>query len=76
MSGRMLWEMLERYNDVIREMCAKRGLAMIDLARLMPRNSLYYYDMSHFTNAGAREIAGLLAPPMIRILRGLRRNGP
>ncbi len=71
-NGRLLWEMLEQYNDAVRRMCAERGLAMIDLGRLMPKNSLYFYDMSHFTNAGAGEVAGLLAPPMIRILRGLR----
>lgn len=71
-NGLLLWEMLERYNDVVRGMCAERGLPMVDLARLMPKNSLYFYDMSHFTNAGAEEVAGLLAPPMIRILRGLR----
>jgi hypothetical protein len=71
-NGALLWTMLERYNDVVRRMCADRGLPMIDLARLMPKNSLYFYDMSHFTNAGAEEVAGLLAPPMIRILRGLR----
>ncbi len=71
-NGALLWAMLERYNDVVRRMCAERGLPMIDLALLMPKNSLYFYDMSHFTNAGAAEVAGLLAPPMIRILRGLR----
>jgi hypothetical protein len=71
-NGRLLWEMLERYNDVVRGMCAERGLPMIDLARLMPKNSLYFYDMSHFTNAGAAEVAALLTPPMIGILRGLR----
>ncbi len=71
-NGALLWEMLEAYNDVVRRMCEERHLPMIDLARLMPKNSLYFYDMSHFTNAGAAEVAGLLAPAMIRILRGLR----
>jgi hypothetical protein len=71
-NGALLWEMLERYNDVLRGICGERGLPLIDLARLMPKNSLYFYDMSHFTNAGAAEVAGLLSPPMIRILRGLR----
>jgi hypothetical protein len=71
-NGALLWEMLERYNDEVRRMCADRGLPMIDLARLMPKNSQYFYDMSHFTNAGSAEVAGLLAPAMIRILRGLR----
>jgi lysophospholipase L1-like esterase len=71
-NGALLWKMLEAYNDVVRRMCEERGLPMIDLARVMPKNGLYFYDMSHFTNAGAAEVAGLLAPPMIRILRGLR----
>ncbi|HTR27890.1 MAG TPA: SGNH/GDSL hydrolase family protein [Puia sp.] len=61
-NGRLLWAMLERYNDVVRSMCAERHLPIIDLARRMPRNSLYYYDMSHFTNQGAEVVAGLLAP--------------
>jgi hypothetical protein len=71
-NGQLLWEMLEEYNDVVRKLGADRGVPVIDLARLMPKNSLYFYDMSHFTNAGAEEVAGLLAPQMIRILRGLR----
>ena len=72
-NGQLLWEMLEQYNDVVRKLGADRGVPVIDLARLMPKNSLYFYDMSHFTNAGAVEVAGLLAPPMVRILRGLGR---
>ncbi|HLX67866.1 MAG TPA: SGNH/GDSL hydrolase family protein [Puia sp.] len=71
-NGALLWQMLEEYNDVVRRLCEERHLPMIDLARLMPKNSQYFYDMSHFTNAGAAEVAGLLAPPVIRILRGLR----
>lgn len=72
-NGQLLWEMLEQYNDIVRKLGVDRGVPVIDLARLMPKNSLYYYDMSHFTNAGAAEVAGLLTPPMVRILRGLRR---
>ncbi|HXD77982.1 MAG TPA: GDSL-type esterase/lipase family protein [Puia sp.] len=72
-NGRLLWEMLERYNDVVRKMCADKGLLMIDLARLMPKNSLYFYDMSHFTNAGAAEVAGLLAPAIDSMFRAVYR---
>jgi GDSL-like Lipase/Acylhydrolase family len=73
-NGRLLWEVLERYNDVVRALGKERGLAVIDLARLMPKNSLYFYDMSHFTNRGAEEVARLAAPSMVRILRGLRHS--
>jgi lysophospholipase L1-like esterase len=68
-NGRLLWEMLERYNDVVREMGVEEGVAVIDLARLMPKDSRYFYDMSHFTNAGAAEVAALLAPAIDSIYR-------
>ena len=68
-NGKLLWAMLERYNDVLRRMCVERGLYLIDLARLMPKNSLYYYDMSHFTNQGSAEVAGLLKPRIDSIFR-------
>ena len=33
---------------------------MIDLAREMPKDSAYYYDLMHFTNAGAARVADLI----------------
>lgn len=68
-NGTLLWEMLERYNDVVRSMCAERHLPTIDLARRMPKNSLYYYDMSHFTNQGAAEVSSLLAPAIDSVIK-------
>ena len=34
---------------------------MIDLAREMPKNSAYYYDLMHYTNAGAARVADIIA---------------
>lgn len=68
LNGRLMWQLLERYNDVVRSVGAARGVPVIDLARMMPKNSLYYYDMSHFTNAGAREVADLLASGLMPVL--------
>jgi hypothetical protein len=68
-NGQLIWEMLEKYNDVTRRLCTERGLPMIDLARLMPKDSRYFYDMSHFTNAGAEEVASLVAGPLAAMLR-------
>lgn len=69
MNGRLIWEMLEQYNDVVRAVCAERGATLIDLARMMPKNSVYYYDMSHFTNAGAMLVAQLVAGRLMPVLR-------
>ncbi|WP_431214537.1 SGNH/GDSL hydrolase family protein [Puia sp. P3] len=63
MNGKLIWAMLEQYNDVVREVCREKGILLIDLARMMPKNSLYYYDMSHFTNEGARLVAEIGSRP-------------
>jgi lysophospholipase L1-like esterase len=60
MNGRLIWEVLEEYNQVVREVCAERAVPLIDLARRMPKDSRYFYDMSHFTNAGAEKVSEIL----------------
>src|SRR5258708_7930655 len=59
-NGLLMWEILERYNAVVRQVCAEKGLPLIDLAHLLPKDSRYFYDMSHFTNEGTEKVAGLL----------------
>jgi hypothetical protein len=68
LNGGLIWKILEEYNDVTRSVCREKELPLIDLAHLMPKNSLYFYDMSHFTNAGAAEIASLVADRIVPIL--------
>ena len=68
MNGRCLFEVLELYNDVMRNICAQKNVPVIDLAKLMPKNSLYYYDAAHFTNAGALKVAEIVAPELKRII--------
>lgn len=68
LNGALIWKILERYNDVVRAVGAEKGAPVIDLARMMPKNSLYFYDMSHFTNEGAREVAELMARKLIPVL--------
>ncbi len=67
-NGKLIWDMLEEYNNVTRSVCAQKQLPVIDLALLMPKNSLYYYDMSHFTNQGAEKVADILASGLIPVL--------
>jgi lysophospholipase L1-like esterase len=67
-NGELVWEILERYNDVVRSVCSEKGVPLIDLARSMPKNSLYFYDMSHFTNQGAEKVAAILAAALNPVL--------
>jgi len=61
MSGALAWEVLELYNDVTREVGEEQGVLVIDLAREMPKDSRYYYDLMHYTNRGAARVAGIIS---------------
>jgi lysophospholipase L1-like esterase len=70
MNGKLIWLLLEQYNEVVREVCAEKEVPLIDLAGEMPKRSEYFYDMSHFTNQGAECVAALVAERLTPILRG------
>lgn len=60
MDGATAWDILELYNDVTREVGRERGVLVIDLAREMPKDSRYYFDLAHYTNAGAAKVADII----------------
>ena len=62
------WEVLELYNDVVRQRGREAGVLVIDLAREMPKNSAYYYDLMHYTNAGAALVADIVAAQLTPFL--------
>lgn len=68
LNGKLLWGMLEEYNDVVRALGREKQIPVLDLAHLLPKNSLYFYDASHFTNAGAEKVASLLTTELAPIL--------
>jgi hypothetical protein len=60
-------KVLGLYNDVVKSF--GKEVKVIDLAVLMPKNSIYYYDFMHFTNAGCSKIASLISSQLIRYLK-------
>jgi lysophospholipase L1-like esterase len=56
-NGRMMFDYIELYNAVTRQIADKDGVLLIDLSQEMPRNSAYYYDYLHYTEAGAAAVA-------------------
>jgi GDSL-like Lipase/Acylhydrolase family len=62
------WEILQLYNDEVRKLRAE-GVAVIDLATAMPKNSKYFYDFMHYTNEGAEKVAAILADSMRLIIK-------
>ena len=59
-NGRVEWLSLELYNDVMRRVSAEAGVALIDLAHEMPKDSRYFTDWVHYTNDGARLMGDLV----------------
>jgi lysophospholipase L1-like esterase len=60
MDGATAWQVLELYNGVTREVGREQGVLVIDLAREMPKNPAYFFDLMHFTNAGAAKVGDLI----------------
>ena len=60
MNGKLFWEILELYNDTVKEVGKSTNTFVIDLANKVPKSSLYFYDNFHFTNEGAEKVSGIL----------------
>jgi lysophospholipase L1-like esterase len=64
--GGLAWNLLELYNDVLREEGRRAGVLVIDLAAELPKDSRLFYDFIHFNNDGSaavgRIVAGHLCP--------------
>lgn len=70
MNGELLESLLGLYNNKVIDVCRTKAIPFIDLAAMMPKNSLYYYDQTHFTNEGAELVARLVEEKMRDILAG------
>lgn len=60
---------LDRYNDVLLQLRNSQNINLIDLAAIMPKNSAYYYDYTHYTSAGTRIVAQIVADSIGRYMR-------
>ncbi|MEO8112286.1 MAG: GDSL-type esterase/lipase family protein [Ginsengibacter sp.] len=61
-------QVLEMYNNEVRKL-RLNGVGVIDLAAAMPKNSKYYYDFMHYTNAGAEKVATIISDSLRLILK-------
>lgn len=52
-------QVLEEYNNVVRSF--SNQATIVDLAKLMPKNTIYYYDFIHFNKQGAAKVADILS---------------
>ncbi len=79
LNGRLMYEIVELYNDAVRQVGQKEQVLVIDLARKMPRDSAYFYDYLHYTDRGAEKVAEIvyqeLRPYLLEKYAGLIKNG-
>ncbi len=58
-----------RFNDVIRDVGQKEGVKVIDLAKLIPDNTDYFYDSYHYTAKGAQMAANAISNELMQSLK-------
>lgn len=68
-NGKLWWLSLEKYNGVARKLASENDIPLIDLAREMPKSSLYFYDLVHFTNKGCEEVGSIISRELLPVLR-------
>jgi GDSL-like Lipase/Acylhydrolase family len=66
--GQFFQQTFEIYNDTMRQVALSEGIFLIDLARSMPKDTKYYFDHMHYTDAGAMTVAKLVAMELLPYL--------
>jgi lysophospholipase L1-like esterase len=67
-NGLLGWRLLELYNDGTRQVGRETDVPVVDLASELPKDSRYFYDYLHYSNAGAERVGDL-------VFEGLARSG-
>ncbi|MFM7022637.1 MAG: GDSL-type esterase/lipase family protein [Flavobacteriales bacterium] len=57
-SSKVLNESMQLFNKTLMETGTARGIQVIDLYSLLPKNESIFYDDCHFTELGAKMVAG------------------
>lgn len=75
-SGAQFKEIYDRFNQAIVEVGRKNGVLVIDLARLVPQESQYMYDVVHLNTAGSKLAAQIISDQLQPLVLKARRQGP
>jgi lysophospholipase L1-like esterase len=66
--GSEKWALLERYNEATRKVALEKGVALIDLANKLPKDTKYFYDYVHYTESGSEKVGEIVAEGLKEIL--------
>jgi lysophospholipase L1-like esterase len=68
-NGKQYWKRLELYNNETVQVATASNVFVIDLAHQLPKQSIYFYDMSHFNIPGCATVAELIASKLKPFLK-------
>lgn len=63
-------QVLEEYNNVVRSFSTQATI--VDLAKRMPKNTIYYYDFIHFNKQGAAKVADILSKELDSLMTQMK----
>jgi lysophospholipase L1-like esterase len=66
--GLFWYKSLEIFNDTMRQVALAEDAYLIDLASTMPKDTKYYWDPIHYTDAGAAKVAEIAAAGILPYL--------
>ena len=58
--GAARWELLQRYNQVTKQVGNDLKVPVIDVANKLPKSSRYFYDLTHYNIEGAEKVASIM----------------
>ena len=73
-NGALQWHLLGLTNDVTRKVASTQGVQLIDLARELPKDSRFYYDLWHYSNEGAVRVGDIVASALEPSVRAVTRQ--
>ena len=68
-NGLFWYKSLEIFNHTMRQVAQSEHVFLIDLERSMPKDTKYYWDWIHFTDAGAASVSQLVTPALLAYLK-------
>ena len=66
--GQFFNQAFEIYNETMRNVAQGQSVYLIDLEGLLPKDTKYYWDPVHYTDAGAKKIAEIVAMGLLPYL--------
>jgi hypothetical protein len=66
--GLYWYQAFEMFNNTMRHAAETENVYLSDLARMMPKDTKYYWDRVHYTDAGSKKVAQLVARGLLPYL--------